>query len=159
VEYEDDLDQDVEAAPSAPEVPSLDSAKLQKELERARKEAQGLRVQLRRSEMASEYGTDVLDYVPDDLPIERQKELAAKLAERFRSTTTVTDEASDVAEVTPEVPTPAEQRLAAVSGAPVGGTPQGTVISALDWMRLREENPTEADRILRGGGVSGVKPS
>lgn len=74
----------------------------QKLIAKLKNEAHTLRTQLRRTEMAKEYGDDVLEFVPTSLPLQEQKELAAKLQARLAGQT------QDV-QATPEQPTGAFQ--------------------------------------------------
>lgn len=116
---DDDLDLDVEETSPADSSTPLDADKWQKEVEKLRKENHSLRVRFRRTEMEKEYGADVLELVPDDLSLEKQGELAAKLAERFRNASPTQTEAPTEAEAEAppqaEVVSEAERNLAAVT--------------------------------------------
>jgi hypothetical protein len=73
-------------------------------------------VRLRRSEVTAKYGAEVVDMIPDELPIRKWDEFAEKLHARLAERPTAPEDKGEDAEA-PEEPTPAERKLAAVSKA------------------------------------------
>jgi hypothetical protein len=155
----DDLDLDVELeeleATVAP--PSGSEVDWQREAEKARKEAHGLRERLRRTEVASEYGKEVAELIPTNLPIKEWKGYAERLV-AFRGQATATDQqtTSESAEPAQEQPSEDDKKLSQALKGSATGTPATDKVSALQWMSLRQNNPSEADRLLRSGSVEGV---
>jgi hypothetical protein len=159
---DDDLDLDVEndltdeETPSPP--PSGPEVDWQRETEKARKEAHGLRERLRRSEIASEYGKEVAELIPAGLPIKEWKGYAEKL-NTFRGQATASDQ-----QTTDESPAPAakaqpseeDRQLSQVLKGSATGSPATEKVTALQWMSLRQQDPSAADRLLRSGAVEGV---
>jgi hypothetical protein len=148
VEYDLDLDgedgtEETEAPTPAPSGPDVD---WQKETEKARKEAHGLRERLRRSEIAAEYGKDVAELLPAGLPIKEWKGYAEKLTE-FRGQQAPPAQASeDAPEAPPEEPTEAEKQLATASGGPATGTSQAAQerLTIAEMIELGKRDPAEA---------------
>lgn len=161
-ELDDDLDLGVEEtdndvaevetpAPLAGDMGSLPDW-AQKEIANARREAQQSRVKLRRTELAKEYGDDVLELVPEVLPVKEQKELAAKVSERLR---TVPQAPTEVE--TPEAPSverqETEARLAAVSTGPSGSASSGA-LSDDDALALAKTDPERYAKLRDQGVIS-----
>jgi len=152
-ETDDDLDPGVEdtdkAVPAGGEEALPDWARTQ--LTKARAEAQRYRKQVRRLELQTEFGSDVLEFVPDDLTLDKQKELAAKLQERFRA-----QEGSPAAETSAEpqvAPTPTELNLAAASqvDSPVGAVTKFYTPAEIQQIGLKNE--AEALRLIAQGAM------
>lgn len=117
-----------------------------KEIAKARREAAKYRNQLRRTELAKEYGDDVLELVPETMTVADQKELAAKLAERLRiETPNPTEEAATPEPPKVEVPA----GLAAVAGSSAAGTTSpASDMSARDLGELMKTDPASALRLM-----------
>ena len=85
-------------------------------LVKARNEARSLRSKFARSELATEYGKDVVELVPNSLPLQEQRDLAAKLKDRLSqpAPTQGSEERPAAPEAPPVEPTEAEKRIAAI---------------------------------------------
>ena len=135
--------EETEASTPAPSGPDVD---WQKETEKARKEAHGLRERLRRTEIEAEYGKDVAALLPTGLPIKEWKDFAEKLTE-FRNQAAPPAQASvETPEAPPEEPTEAEKQLATASGGPATGTSQAAQerLTLKEMIELGQRDPAEA---------------
>lgn len=149
---DDDLDLDgEETADETSEPEAHTSGELpewaQKEIAKARREAAKYRNQLRRTELAKEYGDDVLELVPETMKLDEQKALAAKLADRLRiDTPNPTDEAETPEPPKVEVPA----GLAAVAGSTAAGAaaPSAADLSARDLGEMMKSDPAAALRLM-----------
>lgn len=152
-ELTDDLDQDVEepAETPGPTAEQLTPDYWQRKAEKAGREAQQLRTRLRRTEMTAKHGADIVELIPETLPLKEQESLADKLAERLRVAPSETVEVTE--EAAPVEPTPQEQRLATVNSSSPSSSPAVARISAREWMDIRQKNPAEANKLLLSGGV------
>lgn len=155
----DDLDLDVELeeleATVAP--PSGSEVDWQREAEKARKEAHGLRDRLRRSEIEAEHGKVIAELIHSSIPMKDWKDYAEKLS-ALKGPATATDQqtTSESAEPAQEQPSEDDKKLSQALKGSATGTPATDKVSALQWMSLRQNNPSEADRLLRSGSVEGV---
>ena len=139
---EETYDEQVESQPADPA--GLDPAALRKELDQARRDAAKYRTQLRRTQLAKDYGDEILELVPETLPVKDQKELAAKLKERLGSQQQTSPTEQVEAAEPPEVEVPAG--LAAVSGAPSPPSSAGVTLSAREIHDLMQRDPAAAMR-------------
>jgi len=132
-------------------------AKLEKDNAKLREENKNARLKLRRSEIQEGYGSQIAELIPEELPQDKWQEYAEKLKGLVPSTQP--PEGEDTEAATKWEPSEDEKRLAAVNKGPSSAA-EGTkqAMSAVEWMRLRAENPSEADRALVGGRVEGVNP-
>lgn len=137
-------------------VPAVEGDTVPREqYEKAVKAERSLRTRLRRTEMESEYGKDVVELVPTTLPLKEQKALAAKLKERLGSqaATTPADESADASTETPEVePTEQERRAAALVQQGSGSTSSGPM-SAAEWRDVAKKDPALGQQLLETGRV------
>ena len=121
----------------------------QAQLAKTHKQNQALRGRLdkaRRAEVATKYGAEVVDLIPEELPLKKWGEFAEKLHARLaeRPAPTETGEPAEV----PEEPTQAEKKLAALSKA--GSEVQSATarISLDDW-RAMVKDPAEHERAVK----------
>jgi hypothetical protein len=148
---DDDLDLDgEETADETSEPEAHTSGELpewaQKEIAKARREAAKYRNQLRRTELAKEYGDDVLELVPETMKLDEQKALAAKLAERLRI-----DTPNPTEQETPEPPkVEVPAGLAAVAGSTAAGAaaPSAADHSARELGEMMKSDPAAALRLM-----------
>lgn len=122
-----------------------------KALEKARREAQALRVRLRRTELVTKYGQDVVELIDEDLPLKKQMSLAEKFAAKLAEAKPAPDEGTEKA--SEEEPTPEEERLAAVTKGVPSGTQTTGSMSREELDELYRSNPAEAVRLLNAGLV------
>lgn len=170
-EDENDLGEELEA-PSEVEEPmdptTLTVEEWAKRERKLRNEAQSLRRRLARTEIKAEYGEDVLELVPESLPLKEAKELAGKLSARFAASKTQdAPQAASVPEVgieqpqTVEVevpqaePTQAERNLAAVAqgSSPQAASSAQTPLSIDEAAALALRDPAAYQRYKQAGLV------
>jgi hypothetical protein len=142
-DFSDEQDSEEEGATSAAPEQGADPA-----MEKLRKENRALRVRLRRSEVTAKYGSEVVDLIPDELPIRKWDEFAERLHARLAERPTESPEDKGEPAETPEEPTPAEKKLAALSKA--GSEVQSATahISLDDW-RAMVKDPAEHERAVK----------
>ena len=141
MDFDDDLDQDVEEAPAAEQAqpPEEDPT-----LKKLRSENRSLRTRLRRTELQAKYGEEVVGLIPEELPLKKWEPFAEQLSGRLTKqaeadpTETVTEEAPKVE------PPPEEKQLAAVSKGATTTGPATEKMSFADWRKLYAENPQQA---------------
>ena len=146
MEFDDDLDQEVEE-PEAPPVNDLQSQLdyWQKKAQKADKEAHGLRTRLRRTEMTAKYGEDIVELIDEDLPLKKQEALAERLAERLRSNKEAQASQANGSEEPTAAPTEDELKLAAATGGPATGTsPALGQLSGREILELGLKDPARA---------------
>lgn len=96
----------------------------QKELAKARKEAEKYRRELRRSQLQTEFGSEVMELVPATLPLTDQKALAEKLKARLSASPAPASSEQATTETPTEGSTVDATALAAVTTAG-SGSPDG----------------------------------
>ena len=122
--------------------------------EKVVKAERSLRTRLRRTEMESEYGKDVVELVPTTLPLKEQKALAAKLKERFGSQTAATqaDESADAGtEASTEEPTEQERRAAALVAQGSGGSVAGVITDTAEAAAIAAASPERYTQMKAAG--------
>ena len=151
-EYEEELDSPEEVDPVEETVEGDTVARGQ--YDKVVKEARSLRTKLRRTEFAKEFGDEVVELVPESLTLKEQKELAAKLKERFGATAqTRTDEGTESSELEAvEQPTDQERRAAALAREGSGSATTGK-LSREEWLKLAGANPVAAQEAWSKGRV------
>ena len=154
-EYDDAEDQGSEGEePDPVEEPVEGDTVPRAQYDKVVREARSTRTKLRRTELAAEFGADVVELVPDSLPLKEQRELAEKLKAKFGSTVETQNEqgAEQIAESAVEQPTEQERRAAALarsgSGSPVSG-----FMNLEDWHKLSVSNPEAAQAAFKAGHV------
>lgn len=129
-----------------PEDPTARIAALERQVKKANNEAHKLRIRAVRGDLAAKHGSEILELVPDDIPLARQEELAAKLAEKLATGAEGTAQPSVNDEVAvPAAPTPQEAAIAAVA-TPSGGNvaPSNPKMTLTEWFELFNQNPQAA---------------
>mgnify|MGYP001607605405 CR=1 FL=1 len=142
-----DPDEDEETA-----APAVEGDTVPRELyEKAVKAERSLRTRLRRTEMAKEFGDDIVELVPDMLPLNEQKALAAKLKEKFATPPAPTQGAEGSAEGKPDAEehlSEAEKRMAAIVASTGTKAPAGGQIS-WDEYRNMLADPTTHQKAMQ----------
>lgn len=135
-----DFDDDNEAPEVSEEAAATDDGLVKK----LKQENQSLRQRLRRSELEGTYGKDVVELIPEELPISKWEDFATKLQERLPKAQT---EAPDQETSTNEPPAQAEEpepaALAAVAKGPAPGSaaaPVGADLSAKELGQLAKDD-------------------
>lgn len=152
----DDLDQEVEEPKeeSAPE-PASAQPDWEAEVRKLRKENQGLRRKHRRSELEAKYGAEVIELIPEELPISKWDGYAEKLTAHLATKPTQTDQATE--EAAEEPPPEDAERLAAVAK----GTGSGTAASSKTYDRAEWDelfrNPSTRQEALRAAQEGRVR--
>lgn len=123
--------------------------------ERYKKESHSLRVRLRRTEFAKEFGDEVVELVPETLTLKEQRTLAEKLQAKLSSASTHTDvDAERSAEAAPSVPSEQDRR-AAVFAREGGGAPtSGVITDVQEAMAIAAANPEQYAALKRSGAIS-----
>jgi hypothetical protein len=134
----------------------LDPAKLQRELEKVRKEAMTARLELRRAQLEKEYGTEIVELIPEALPQTEWGDFAEKL-QTFRGQTPPepqiqTEQATEP--VVQETLSPQEQAIAAVAKGSEGISSPSAGMSPEEALVLAKNNPEEYLRLKKTGAVS-----
>lgn len=128
--------------PEVSEEPEASGDGLVKKL---KQENQSLRQRLRRSELEGTFGKDVVELIPEELPISKWEDFATKLQERLPKAV----EAAPEQETSTTEPEAASQEdeptgLAAVAKAPAPGTAPGSAnadLSATELGKLATDDP------------------
>jgi len=165
----DDLGLDAETVEEIEDASTLTVDEWRKREAKLKEEAHKLRAQLRRTEMSKEYGDEVLEFVPSSLPLQEQKELAAKLSQRLGVGTKTQDvqapaqgpevviEQPNIIEVpVPEAgPTPEERNIAAVAqgSSPQAASTAQTPLSTQEATNLAVSDQTAYQRLKAAGLV------
>lgn len=149
--FDDDLDeaQEPTVEPAAPEA----APDYSKELAELRQENKRLRLERTRESIRADYGASILELVDDDLPLEKQRTLAEKLAGRLGSEQPVQTEIVE-ADAAPQVePSEAERNLAAVAkgSATTGAAVQYTADEAL---QLAMQDPAKYKALRDAGAIA-----
>jgi hypothetical protein len=148
-----DEDEDDDQAPPPVEGDTVS----REQYEKVVKAERSLRTRLRRTEMESEYGKDVVELVPATLPLKEQRALAAKLKERFGSQAAQTqpDESADASpEVATEQPTEQERRAAALVQPGSGGSvPGGVITDPKEAAAIAMSNPARYEQMRAAGTI------
>jgi|SRR3990172_3748281 len=159
-EYDDAEDQGSEGEePDPVEEPVEGDTVPRAQYDKVVREARSTRTKLRRTEFAAEFGADVVELVPDSLPLKEQRELAEKLKAKFGSTVETQNEQGPelTAEPAVEQPTEQERRAAALvqSGS---GQPATTAITDVQQAaELAFGDPAAYERMKRAGLIQLAK--
>jgi hypothetical protein len=148
---DDDLDeaQEPTVEPAAPEAAPDQT----KELAELRQENKRLRLERTRESIRADYGASILELVDDDLPLEKQRTLAEKLAGRLGSEQPVQTETVEAVEAPQAEPSEAERNLAAVAkGSASTGSSQITM-SEEDVRVLMHSDPTRYAALRATGAI------
>ena len=169
---DDDFGQGAEGAEEEPtDWSTLTVEEWRKREARLKEEAHKLRTTLRRTEMSKEYGDKVLEFVPTSLPLQEQKDLAAKLAAEFAANKAqdaqptsgspeVVIEEPHIVEVAPQAEsTQAERNLAAVAqgSSPSAASTAQTPLSIQEAAALAVSDPTSYQRLKAAGLIKPEK--
>jgi hypothetical protein len=151
---EDTLDQEEE---EAPQLDPKAVAKLQKELAKAREEAKKSRLELRKAEVREEFGADIVELIPDELPQEKWAEFAGKLKEKLAPSA----EQEQAPEQEAEAPqTGSEAALAAVAApSPASAQAPADQKTPREIYEIGLQNPAEAERLLRENRMAPATPA
>lgn len=152
----DDLDLDVEETDTEPDTadtggPEERLAALEGKLEKARSENHSLRTRLRRTEWQAEYGTDLLEVVPENLPLREQKKLLDNLKAKFGERVEPGTETGTTDEASPPEETPsssAEKAMAAVVKDTGNPTALGSKISHEQYREM-VTNPETHEKAIQ----------
>jgi len=148
-ENDDDLDQGSEETEEKEE-PSTGGGDTvpRNQYEKVQKEARSLRTRLRRTEVEAKYGKEVVELIPEELPLTKWDEYAEKLSTKLKPEPAA--ETDTPAEEKPEEATPKEKKLAAVSTAQEGGAEGTTRVSWDEYMakRAAAQSKEELDAVL-----------
>jgi hypothetical protein len=124
-------------------------------LRKLKQENQSLRQRLRRTELEANFGKDVVELIPEELPLSKWEEFAGKLAERMPKDQAKQDEPA-AEESAPEAE-PAG--LAAVSGASTPGTPiAGDPLTSAEIKELYKTDPVRASQLVNQGMFKPAAP-
>jgi hypothetical protein len=152
MEYEDDLEQapvpaQAEAAPEA-------QVDLSKEIAELRQENKRLRLERTRESIRADHGTEILELIDDDLPLEKQRALAEKLAGKLRGATPAVQ--TEIVEAEPAPPVEqsvTEANLAAVAkGSASAGTP--ALYTPEEALQLAATDPARYKELKDAGAIS-----
>lgn len=132
---------------------ATDVAKLQAKIDKLEKENYEHRTYRRRAEIASEFGTDVAELIPDTLPAEDWKPFAEKLAGlkgQPVAETTAKDEAVENARQFQENLNEREARLATVGASQAtGASPAGSGLTGKEIRELGKRDPAAALQAIK----------
>lgn len=162
-EYDDSEERDSEDDEADGQLPPAEGETVSRaQYEKAVKEARSLRTKLRRTEMEAEFGAEVLEMIPADLPLKQQKALAGTIKTKLDALTaqaTPADGSAENSDADQGQPTEEEQRLAAVTSAGSTGTQTGQIYSAKEWAALSKVDPVQGQKLLEQGRVdmAGIK--
>ena len=122
-----------------------------KELRKLKQENQSLRQRLRRTELEANFGKDVVELIPEELPLSKWEEFAGKLAERMPKAEAPEPEQNEqAAEDSPPEDEPAG--LAAVTKTPApGSTSPEELKTVAEIKELAKTDPAEATRLINSG--------
>lgn len=137
-------EQDSEASDATPEASSGSEDPRMKKLQA---ENRSLRARLRRSELTTRYGQEVVGLIPDELPITKWESFAETLATRLGSERTAEAPQQTTETAPSEEPTPEELRLASVAKGASGQAEGPAKMSFQEWRALRKKDPSAADAI------------
>ena len=147
----DDSGLEPEAEDAAPD-PADDSA-----VRKLKQENQSLRQRLRRTELEANFGKDVVELIPEELPLSKWEEFAGRLAERFPKAESQPKQDEQAAEVSAPEVEPAG--LAAVSGASTPGTPiAGEPLTRAEIKELYKTDPVRASQLVNEGKFQPAAP-
>ena len=119
------------------------------------KEARSLRTKLRRTEFAAEFGTEVVELVPDSLPLKEQRALAEKLKTRLGSTAQTPASTSAESEDTEAAEQPTDQELRAAALSRSGSkSSDSRLMSIEDWQTLAQSDPAAAQAAFQAERVN-----
>src|SRR3990167_3368595 len=146
-----DLESEDEDETTADE--TVDPAKYRK----LQAENRSLRTRLRRSEIGAKYGSEVVELIPDELPLGKWEAFAEKLAGRLKTDGAGPADETETAAVAPVAPTPEASRLGAVatggSGAGLVAPPRTYTPQEVRKIGLRDH--AEALKIIASGAMQG----
>lgn len=148
-EYTDDEAQEA----SAEETPAAIDDKYVRKL---KDENQSLRQRLRRTELEANFGKDVVELIPEELPLSKWEEFAGKLAERMPKAVE-----AEQTEPAPEDTSQEEEptKLAAVATSPSSGAPTaGELMTTAEIKELAKSDPVAAARLMNEGKFQPAKP-
>jgi 16S rRNA C967 or C1407 C5-methylase (RsmB/RsmF family) len=112
-------------------------------------ENQSLRQRLRRTELEANFGKDVVELIPEELPLSKWEEFAGKLAERMPKATPTEQNEPAAEEPTQEV---APSGLAAVAATPSSGAPATEeLMTTAEIKKLAKSDPQAAARLVNAG--------
>lgn len=146
-ENTDLLDQDVEGTeqdPGAGEASPDDSPVVR----RLKKENQGLRQRLRRTELRDEY-KGLVDLIPDELPMSKWEDWLGKAKELIPVAPETTQVEQATEDEAPEAPTPQEINLAAAAQGSASASPGAVEMSPKDIRELGKRDPAAAMRQIK----------
>lgn len=140
----DDLDQESGETEAAAEESPVDD----KGLHKLKKENQNLRQRLRRSELEATFGKDVVELIPEELPLAKWEEFAGKVAERMPK------QATEQTETAP--PAQAQEPEPVGFGTVVNAPPSGTqasepLVTARQLHELFKTDPARATQMMNAG--------
>jgi hypothetical protein len=143
-EYTDEETPEVSAEETAPAAGD-DSA-----MRKLKQENQSLRQRLRRTELEANFGKDVVELIPEELPLAKWEEYAGRLAERLQKPEQTKAETPEAAPETPEVPEPAAGLKAVATNQPAS-TPvaHGTDLTSREIGDLYKTDPAAFKRALQ----------
>ena len=126
-----------------------------KAYERAVNQVRKLKSQVRRADLSLEYGPEIAERVPDELPVEKWPEYATKLKERLGTTATTSNDEGTEPPATPAAAQPSEQerRAAALAREGTRGAGSGS-ISRDEWLNLANTDPAAAQAAFAAGRVA-----
>lgn len=115
-----------------------------------RQENQSLRQRLRRTELEANFGKEIVELVPEELPLDKWEEFAGRLAERLSK-----PEAPEAGQETPPEPAPQEDvrtDVGTVTGAPAPGTQAaGELMTVAQIKELAKTDPVTANQLISQG--------
>lgn len=137
-------------APEASEQEDSAPVAEDKELRKLKQENQSLRQRLRRTELEANFGKDVVELIPEELPLSKWEEFAGKLAERMPKPEAPPEQNEQAAEDSPQEDEPAG--LAAVTKTPApGSTLPEELKTVAEIKELAKTDPAEATRLINSG--------
>lgn len=116
-------------------------------LKKLQAENRSLRARLRRSELVTRFGQEVVGLIPDELPITKWESFAETLSTRLGSERTVEAQQQTKEPAPSEEPTPEELRLASVQKGASGQAEGPAKMPFAEWRALRKKDPAAADAI------------
>jgi 16S rRNA C967 or C1407 C5-methylase (RsmB/RsmF family) len=150
-EYTDEETPEVSAEEAAPAAGD-DSA-----MRKLKQENQSLRQRLRRTELEANFGKDVVEMIPEELPLSKWEEFAGKLAERLPKAQNQTEQNEPAAEEPAQEAAPAG--LAAVSGASTSGAPlEPELLTRAEIKELYKSDPVKAGQLVSQGKFQPAAP-
>ena len=144
-EYTEDEAPEVSEQETAPAVPD------DKELRKLKQENQSLRQRLRRTELEANFGKDVVELIPEELPLSKWEEFAGRLSERMPKQEAQTEQNEPAPEDAPQEVAP-QSGLAAVAQAPSVGKPASEgLLTVAEIKELGKTDPIKANDLIRQG--------